>query len=281
MQKILIFGPGWIGHRFKNYLGAELSSANITDKNAVQRELELNMPDVVINTAGKTGKPNIDWCEEHKLETIDSNITGALVLLKECVDRNILLVHLSSGCIFSGISPKPGGFTEEDVPNPVSFYSWTKMMADEVLKKFPTLIVRLRMPVDTFPSPRNLITKLAGYKNIINVENSITVIDDFLYAVKVLIEEKKTGIYHITNPEPVRHKDILQWYKEIVDPNHTYNLITADELFSKGLAKAGRSNCILNTQKLENEGIHLRDARDAIIRCLHDYKKYLDTHKSS
>lgn len=275
MQKILIFGPGWIGHRFKDYLGAELSSVNITDKNAVQRELELNMPNVVINTAGKTGKPNIDWCEEHKLETIDSNITGALVLLKECIDRNILLVHLSSGCIFSGTSPKPGGFTEEDKPNPVSFYSWTKMMADNVLKKFPTLIVRLRMPIDSIPSPRNLITKIASYKDVIDVENSITIIDDFLYAVKTLIEKKKTGIYNITNPKPVRHKDILEWYKEIVDPNHAYNLITADELFSKGLVKAGRSNCILNTSKLEKEGIYLRDSKTAIIECLKEYKKHI------
>lgn len=275
MQKILIFGPGWIGHRFKDYLGAELSSVDITDKNAVQRELELNMPEIVINTAGKTGKPNIDWCEEHKIETIDSNITGALVLLKECTDRKIRLVHLSSGCIFSGASPKTSGFTEEDAPNPVSFYSWTKMMADEALKKFPTLIVRLRMPVDSFPSQRNLITKLAGYKNVIDVENSITIIEDFLYAVKVLIEKGKTGIYNITNPNPVRHTEILQWYKEIVDPEHSYKLISAEELITKGLAKAGRSNCILNTEKLEKEGIHLRDSKSAIMECLKEYKKHL------
>src|SRR3989344_994869 len=275
MKNFLIFGNGWIGNKFKEYLNAPLSQVNITDKVAVQKELNQYKPDVVINTAGKTGKPNIDLCEDHKLETIDSNITGALVLLKECTDKNILLVHLSSGCIFSGASPKNGGFTEEDEPNPVSFYSWTKMMADDVLKKFPTLIVRLRMPVDSIPSPRNLITKLAGYKNIIDVENSVTIIDDFLGAVKSLIEKKKTGIYNITNPGTAKHKDILQWYKEIVDPKHTYNLITAEELFSKGLAKAGRSNCILNTKKLENEGIHLRDAKTAIIECLKEYRKRL------
>jgi dTDP-4-dehydrorhamnose reductase len=36
-------------------------------------------PDVVINAAGKTGKPNVDWCEDHKEETLRSNDTGPLV----------------------------------------------------------------------------------------------------------------------------------------------------------------------------------------------------------
>lgn len=272
-KKILIFGAGWLGHKFKNYLGAELSRADITNKQAVEEALNLIKPDVVINTAGKTGKPNIDWCEDHKVETINSNITGPLVLLKACLDRGIFLAHLSSGCIFDGASPEKGGFSEEDKPNPVSFYSWTKTMADDVLKGFPVLILRLRMPVDKEPNQRNLITKLAGYPKIVDVVNSVTIVDDLLYATKELIKKNKTGIYNIVNPGPVKHKDILTWYTKIVKPSHQYELIAAEDLLNEGLAKAGRSNCILDTRKLEAEGVKLQSAKDGIIFCLKEYKQ--------
>lgn len=276
MTKILIFGPGWLGRKYAAYLdNAELSTVNIADQQAVAAELDAKKPDVVVNTAGKTGRPNIDWCEDHREETVHSNITGALVLMKACQDRGIHMVHLSSGCIFTGASPKDGGFTEEDQANPVSFYSWTKATADEILKRFPVLILRLRMPIDSEPNPRNLITKLAGYPKIIDVENSVTIIEDLLYTTKVLIEKGKTGIYNAVNPGPVKHRDILAWYKEIVDPSHAYEMIPAEDLMKQGLAKAGRSNCILNTDKLKNDGVVLRPAADVIRDYLKIYAEKL------
>ncbi len=273
--KILIFGPGWLGHKLAEYLHAELSSIDITDKPAVVALLDRVRPDVVVNTAGKTGKPNIDWCEDHKQETIQSNIVGPLVLLGACEPRGIRLVHLSSGCIFTGASPHTGGFTELDAPNPVSFYSWTKAYADEVLQKFPVLILRLRMPVDKESNQRNLITKLAGYAKVINVENSITVVDDLLAATGALIEQGATGIYNVANPGPVRHEEILAMYREIVDPAHVYELIGTEELYDLGLAKAGRSNCVLNTTKLGEAGVILPDARERIRESLFEYKRLL------
>ena len=110
MYKIVIFGKGWLGGKYADYLGAELSGADITNKQGVAEELDRARPDVVINTAGKTGRPNVDWCEEHKEETVASNITGPLVLMGECLKRNIRMVHLSSGCIFNGEAPHPDGF---------------------------------------------------------------------------------------------------------------------------------------------------------------------------
>ena len=275
MLKTLIFGAGWLGNKFKDYLGAELSMVDITDKKAVEEILDFVKPDVVINTAGKTGRPNIDWCEDHKLETVSSNILGPLVLLETCMKRNIFLVHLSSGCIFDGTAPHPGGFTEKDEPRPVSFYSRTKARADAVLKDFPVLILRLRMPIDKEFGSRNLITKLASYPKIIDVENSMTIVEDLLYATKSLIEKKKTGVFNVVNPGPVLHSEIMEWYKKFVNPKHKYELIKADELQTMGLAKTGRSNCILDTSKLESEGIKLPDAKTRIQEFLREHKGHL------
>lgn len=274
-MKALIFGPGWLGTKFGSYLNAEVSAVDIANKAAVAAELDRVKPTHVLNTAGKTGRPNIDWCEDHKLETVSSNITGPLVLLRECADRNIHLTQLSSGCIFDGVASGPKGFTEEDTPNPVSFYSWTKATADAILKKFPVLILRLRMPVDTAPNPRNLITKLASYSHVIDVENSVTIVNDLLLATQQLMERGKTGIYNVTNPGSVRHEDIMRWYTELVDPGHTYTLIHSSDLQESGLTTTGRSNCILDTSKLESEGIALTSAADAIRACLLEYGKHI------
>ena len=101
-MKVLIFGSnGYLGRQFaKLYPEAICPKADIADQASVSRILDAEKPDVVINAAGKTGRPNVDWCEDHKMETMRSNVTGPLVLLEECAKRNIYWVHLGSGCIY-------------------------------------------------------------------------------------------------------------------------------------------------------------------------------------
>lgn len=58
-----------------------------------------------------------------------------------------------------------------------------------------------------------------------------------------------------------------------MDSDHTYELITIEQL--KGMTKAERSNCTLNTMKLEREGIRLRPVEEAVRACLVEYKQKL------
>lgn len=278
-KRVLIFGgDGWLAQKFyKNLWGYGFESwraprdIDVCYSTSVERVIEEVRPDIIINAAGKTGRPNIDWCETHREETWRSNVLGPKVLAEVCKARSILMVHLSSGCIFDGSSPNLNGFTEEDIPNPVSYYGETKVEGENVLKGYPVLIQRLRMPIDKYPDPRNLITKLAKYGKVIDVINSITIVDDFVSATARLMHLERTGIYHIVNPGPVKHKDILSWYKEIVDHGHSYELIRSEELLSMGLAKTGRSNCILSTAKLLKEKIYLPTADWSIRYCLIRY----------
>ena len=128
----------------------------------------------MINAAGKTGRPNVDWCESHQEETYRANVVGALTLAEACSEASVYLLHLGSGCIFYGPSPSPGGWLEDDHANPSAFYSRTKYAADLVLSRLPGVgIARLRMPIDEVPGQRNLITKLARYSEVIDVDSSL------------------------------------------------------------------------------------------------------------
>src|SRR5262249_39643749 len=176
------------------------------------------------------------------------------------------LVHLGSGCIYEG-DQGGRGFIEEDTPNfHGSFYSRTKAWIDQILKEFPVLVLRLRMPFDATWSERSLISKLVKYPRVIDVPNSLTYLPDLMHAAVVLIQRRATGLYNVVNPGALSAYEIMHLYREIVDPRHVFRLLPLDEL--PGVTKAGRSNCILSTEKLEREGIRLPPVRVSLTRAL-------------
>lgn len=267
-MKIVVFGgSGFIGSHLKTlYPDAVCPSGDIADPVFVREVLDHEKPDVVINAAGKTGKPNVDWCEDHKEETLRANVTGPLVLLDETQKRGIYLVHIGSGCIYDGDGGR-GGFDEDDPPNFTgSFYSLTKAMSDQLLEPFPVLQLRLRMPFDRAPSPRNLISKLIKYKKVLDAENSLTYIPDFFTVLEGLIKKRATGIYNVVNPGTMSPYRIMEMYTKTVDPSHTFERIAVKDL--PGVVKAPRSNCVLSTKKLEAAGFKLRPVEEAVTEAL-------------
>lgn len=268
IMKVLLFGSkGWLAQELlKVYPDAICASSDIADASAVSAELDEHRPDVVINCAGKTGRPNVDWCEDHKEETVRSNVLGPLVLLEECAKRNTYWVHVGSGCIYQG--DKGGeGFDEEDEPNFTgSFYSKSKLWSDAVLREFPVLNLRLRMPFDGTENPRSLITKISKYDRVLDSQNSVTYIPDFLKAVEALIAKRATGTYNVVNPGTTSPFAIMTLYKEMVDPTKEFEKLSVEDL--PQVAKAGRSNCKLSCKKLQSEGIEMLPTEDAIREAL-------------
>ena len=144
-------------------------------------------PNLIINCAGYTGKPNVDEAEKNKSECLRLNSIFPMRMATTCETLGIPWIHISSGCIYSGgkiagkvtedLLAPPGpykssditGFTEEDEPNfsfvnpPCSFYSGTKALAEQGMAVGQGYIWRLRIPCDENHSPRNYLTKLLIY----------------------------------------------------------------------------------------------------------------------
>lgn len=100
---------------------------DITDTNQVDEVLTQVKPDVIIHTAAMT---NVDQCELEKDACWKLNVTAVEILIGACKKHNIFLEHVSTDFIFDGTS---GPYSEEDAPNPVSFYGWSKYAAEKAV----------------------------------------------------------------------------------------------------------------------------------------------------
>ena len=259
-MKFLIYGgKGWIGQQVIRELQKQnheviIGKARLEQRESILKEIQDHKPDRIINTAGKTGVPNVDWCESNKEETIRSNVLGLINLIDCAYVNDIHILNWGTGCIFeyddnhqlnSGI-----GFKEDDKPNfDKSFYSKTKGLVEQIIKFYPNMLnLRLRMPIGDDLHPRNFITKIKNYERIVNIPNSMSVLYDLIPISIDMSVTKKTGIINFTNPGTISHNEILDLYKEYIDPNYKYVNFTLEE--QSKILKAGRSNNELDSTKL-------------------------------
>ncbi|KAL6876507.1 NAD(P)-binding protein [Trichoderma novae-zelandiae] len=251
-------GNGWIAGQLERLLeeqGKDVHTTTIRMENreAVLSELLLIKPTHVLNAAGCTGRPNVDWCEDNKSQTVRSNVIGTLNLADACFQAKIHCTIFATGCVYQYDKTHPiggRGYTEEDLPNFVgSFYSLTKSHVEPVLSSYPNcLILRLRMPVSDDLHPRNFVAKLLSYERVVDIPNSNTVLHDLLPASVILAQHGETGVYNFTNPGAISHNEVLTLFKEIVRPELSWKNFTLEE--QAKVIKAGRSNCTLDTTKL-------------------------------
>jgi len=263
-MSFLVFGgeKGWIGQKLVVLLKSQgkevhVATARLENRTDIEKEIAQYKPKYILNCAGVTGRPNVDWCEDHKQETIRSNVIGTLNLIDVAFLHGINVTNFATGCIFeydekhqlgSGV-----GFTEEDIPNfDKSFYSMTKGLVEKLTNFYPnSLVLRVRMPISDDLEPRNFITKISKYERVVNIPNSMTVLHDFLPISISMTERGLKGVYNFTNPGVISHNEILDLFKKYIDPNYTYKNFSLEE--QAKILKAGRSNNELDQSKLAKE----------------------------
>ena len=236
----------------------------------MRKTIEETKPDYIINATGMTGKPNVDWCEDHPVETYTVNVAGSINIAAAALEKNIKVAQLSSGCVYSGDNGGKG-FTEEDPANFFgSMYSRSRVASEIALKDFPNVLqLRIRIPIMGKSHPKNLIDKLLKYPKMINVINSCTVMEDFVPAAIQLMEMGTTGIINMTNIGAMTHEQIMTLYKEIVDPDFELNFM--DEKEQAELCKR-RSNDVLSTDKREALGVHMPLLEESLRKILNSYR---------
>jgi len=307
---ILLGASGYFGQAFEQelrrrqqpYRPVSRKDADYTRFDLLLGLLRETNATFLINAAGFTGRPNVDACETARAETLAGNTLLPLTIANACAAANVPWGHVSSGCIYSGAfvrnrlepdlsqpdlknlaqsSPELfRGFTETDEPNfsfrrpPCSFYSGSKALAEEAIAGIGcSYIWRVRLPFDHLDNQRNYISKLLRYPKLYDNVNSLSHRFEAVSACLDLWERHAVfGTYNVTNPGFVTTRQVAALIEKILRPARGFEFWANDDEFYQFAAKAPRSNCILDTTKLQSAGIKMRSSHEALVDALQHWK---------
>lgn len=292
---VLLGGNGYIGAAFQKFFKKQdivfssLSRKDVeyTHGDVLRDFLKTHKPSFLVNCAGYSGKPNVDACELHKAECLAANAVLPGVIRRVCEGLGLPWAHISSGCIYTGDHGCGMGFAENDAPNfsfrhnNCSFYSGTKALGEEVLDGASGCFVwRLRIPFNHEENPRNYLMKVMGYDCLLDARNSLSHLDEFVSACWQCWEKRVPfGVYNMTNPESITTREVVALVEKsaigvsLKARGKTFRFFESEEDFMKKAAKTPRSNCVLDTRKLQSVGICMTPVRDAIERSLSQWGK--------
>lgn len=285
---VLLGATGYVGQGFAELLTSEgvsftalsRQSFDYYDRKGLSQFLKDQKAEFVINSAGYTGKPNVDACEKDRAETLLGNAVLPGIVGDACREAGVPWGHVSSGCIYSGRRADGGGFTEEDPPNfcfrrePCSFYSGSKALGEEVLQDSADCYVwRLRIPFNHLDSPRNYLSKLLNYQCLLEAENSVTHLGEFVAACWSCWKERiPFGLYNVTNTGSVTTRQVTELIKKHLRPDKEFQFFESEEEFMKIAASTPRSNCVLDNGKIRAAGIPISDVEEALVSALKNWQ---------
>jgi dTDP-glucose 4,6-dehydratase len=300
-MNILIYGgKGWIGSQFCECLTRinfkhTVSNTRVNTIEDVMNDLNDNPETThVISFIGRThGKINgkihstIDYLEQPgKIkDNVRDNLFVPLIIAEACkkYSKNNRFVHytyMGTGCIFAYDEEHPyekeeNGFNEEDVPNFFgSGYSVVKGTTDKLMNLMNSntcLNLRIRMPITGRDNPRNFITKIKTYEKICSIKNSMTVLPELIPIIIDMMKKQVTGTMNLTNPGLISHNEILEMYKEYVDPNFTWKNFTIEE--QAEILASERSNNYLDTTRLQSLYPNVKNIKESVRCILQDYQR--------
>jgi dTDP-4-dehydrorhamnose reductase len=187
-------------------IGATRQTLDVRYADQVKRALNETRPQWVINTAAFH---NVEQCEDEPAEAMLVNGSAVGVLARECSQRGVKLLHISTDFVFGGEKRTP--YVETDKPNPLSAYAKSKLEGEKQVQAAGEqhLIVRtcgLFGHAGSKTRQGNFIEKMikraqAG-EELRVVGDKIATPSSTLDATRAigdLIAHNAGGIYHVTN----------------------------------------------------------------------------------
>lgn len=224
---------------------------DLTDKMALQHLFAIHKPDIVIHTAALTLP---DSCENDKENAYLQNVTVVENLLEVCKQHQSFFVHLSTDFVFDG---EKGNYDENDLPNPISYYGYTKLEAERKILACANIDTYIHEHAHTHVIDYAIIRTCLVYgKNpymsrsniVLWVKNNLeqgkhikvvndqfrtpTFVDDLAAAIWTIALQKHRGIWHISGNEYVspyqmalQVADFLKLDASLISPTHAKEFI--------------------------------------------------------
>jgi len=267
MRILLTGSSGQLGSECKEVLkdDYEIISPNkeeldITSWDKVIMSIDQLSPDIILNCAAFT---NVDECEKEKKLAERINVEGPRNLAQGAARYDKIIVHISSDLIFNGRKRLPQPYFEDDPMSPLSRYGLTKMESEMAVRQNTPHYIIIRagwiygVRGDSF---LRQILQLAMKKD----QKSINVVNDQIGSptwsyrlaqqIKVLIDNRKEGVYHATSEGYCSRYEWAKYFLEKMEITIPVLPCTSEEYPTPAKRPL---NSILENRQLKIEGLNI------------------------
>lgn len=245
----------------------EYHTLDITRKDDVKKLASEFMPDVIINCAAFT---NVDLCETERELSWKINVDGVKNLIIAARMNNARVIHFSTDYVFDG---KNGPYSEEDVPNPISFYGREKLASENALKTSDVnhTIIRTLVLYGTGEKVKSnfvlwMIDRLKNNEpvNIVTDQiSNVTMIEDLALGTMRIVERGCSGIYNIAGNDILSRYDFAMKVCEVFGYDKGLVRPITTELLNQPAPRPMKSG--LTTYKAEAElGFRTMDSLEGL-----------------
>ena len=165
-MKLLITGAaGQLGQALRREAGIrgwetaamDVEELDITDPQAILRQVRRHRPEVVVNAAAATRVDDLETDQDLALKV---NSLGPRNLAVACRRMNLKLIHISTDYVFDGA--KREAYVEWDATGPLSVYGRSKLLGEELVRQqLPDHFIVRTAWLYGLPGP-NFVTAILG-----------------------------------------------------------------------------------------------------------------------
>ena len=188
-------------------------ATRLDDHKGLDDALTRSRAPYVICCAGISGKPTIQWSEDHITETFETNVLDVCNLVRLCHRLGKHLTYLGSGLVYSF---REGARTEQETPDATDHvYCRYRVMLEAILREaYSTnqlLYLRVLYPCAFDGHASCFFQKMLTRSQQVNETRvSLTILPDLLPLLPEIIEDKRlTGILNFVNPGSISLSEML------------------------------------------------------------------------
>ena len=255
-------------------------TVELTSRESVQRALDADQVDAVINTAAYN---KVDFAEDEPEIAFVQNGLGPRLLAQECAARGIVLMHVSTDYVFGLDTARKVPYLETDVPGPVSAYGVSKLSGEQFVRGMcpESFVVRTcglyghaarhGAGKGNFVETMLRLGRDRSELRVVNDQHCTpTAVADLARALIQLVQTRAFGLYHATNAGATNWAELAtEIFRHEQLPTQVIPIPSAE--YPTKARRPGYS--VLNCDKLQGVlGVALPDWRNALERYLIERK---------
>ena len=213
-QALITGADGMVGSYIDFGIRTNHRSLDVTNLAEVMKVCQAHKPKLIIHLAAET---DVDHCEHDAAHAYNVNAVGTYNMATAAEKIGAKFVYISTSGVFDGAKAEP--YTEGDIPAPQTIYGHSKYLGELAVKGIfdDYLILRIAWVFGGGPGKdQKFIAKILKQidKSEINVvsgkRGSPTYGKDLVAGIRRLVEEGKTGLYHMGNAGSPTRADVVR-----------------------------------------------------------------------